>query len=338
MENTFGSPTFGNASTPRYKFFKMLQPEGEEQTSVVHRIMPPVKSLAAKGHWSCFHGNHFGYSGVNSKDPTKTRMRPFGCIFKDDYKTKMVLQACPACEEYDRKDAELETKSKLLEENPENTKLQAEVTGLKGWVKSHNNDRKHHINVMSLAGELGVLTISNTVKKMLDKKMEELRNPKPNARGVTPAVRQPISTGESVYFNFTRMGQFPVQDNVEVYKEEDETGASRIVTAPALTPEQIAQALETLPDLKTEVVRYISPAQIAAIVAAKGDPELVDAAWGTNNSLKNAPDTKTVVAPLSTPVVETPVKTPEPPVEVASSSVNEEFFAKFRAKTNTKQP
>lgn len=272
----FGIPQYGNTDAVYWKNFKLRSPDASKNEMIfelIVRILPPMHSLAEKGKWAMYYGQHFGYAG-NGKDPGKAKQRPFGCIEQSDFRTKMITVACPACDviaekKADREAREAEYKAKKLGEG----EIRDLLDPLTQWLKKHNCDRKWHINVMNQAGEFGVLTISHTVKKMLDVKMEELRKNK---------KIDPMLLDQGVWFRFTRMGKFPVQDAVEVVTEsfdvKDVGQVERVLKAP-LTEAQQEQALKVCPDLAKDVVKFISGKQIAQLVASSGDPDEVDRIW-----------------------------------------------------------
>lgn len=301
MSNGFGTPSYGNDNGKTFwKNFRLKTPDaakGEVKTSFVCLIVPPMKSLAENGKWAMYHGQHFGYSGVDPRDPSKQKMRPFACIEKTDFRTKMVTVECPACDEIRTKEAEKERraaeyKSQGLSEGDVRERLDP----LTQWLKRHNCDRKWHINVLTQEGEYGVLQISHTLKKALDAKMDELRS----KRKVDPIV-------EGVWFEFTRMGKFPVQDAVEVFMIEGDDGSFRMKKAP-LTDEQGAKALEILPDLSKDTVKMISAQQIQLIVQSSGDPEEIDRIWqmGTKTEKRERTPAPQTQKPAPAPAAKNP--------------------------------
>lgn len=273
---SFGTPQYGNNNDSFYKNFRLKSPDaakGETVFSLILRLLPPMHSLAENGKWGFYHGQHFGYAG-NGKEPGKVRQRPFACIEKTDFRTKMVTVACEACDRIEKKreerDArEAEYKAKGLAEK----EIKDLLGPLTDWLKKHNCDRKWHINVMDQQGAFGVLQISHTLKKLLDVKIQAL---------IADENIDPMMPQQGVWFKFTRMGKFPVQDGVEVLTEtvkiEGVGNVKRIVLAP-LTDAQCEAALKVCPDLAKDVVKYISAPQITALVNCSGDPDEVDRIW-----------------------------------------------------------
>src|SRR4051812_43763333 len=58
----------------------------------VYRILPPLFELASEGVWAVYECLHWGFKGSKG-------MRPFRCIQKKDFKTKMVKVQCPECDQ-----------------------------------------------------------------------------------------------------------------------------------------------------------------------------------------------------------------------------------------------
>jgi hypothetical protein len=269
----FGIPQYGNNSEAVfYKNWKLKSPDtakGESVFTIELRLLPPVHSLAEKGIWAKYHGQHFGYSG-NGKEPGKIRQRPFACIQQTDFRTKMVTTACDACSVIDEKRAEREVReAEYKSKGKSESEIRELLEPLTDWLKKHNCDRKWHINAMNRAGEFGVLQISHTLKKALDVKVDEVRNKR---------KIEPMAPDQGVWFRFARMGKFPVQDSVEYVMAEKDDGSFRIEHAP-LTEAQLEAAEKVCPDLQTGVVKFITAAQIAQIVSSSGDPDEIDRIW-----------------------------------------------------------
>jgi hypothetical protein len=339
MSNGFGTPQYGNSNGPRYENWRLKTPDaskGEQKTSFICRIIPPMKSLAESGKWAFYHGQHFGYAGVNPRDPDKVKQRPFACVKKEDFRTKMVTVACAACDIIDekfeeKKRREAEYKAQGLSDSAIKERLEP----LTAWLKRHNCDRKWHLNVMTPEGKFGVLQIPHSVKKQLDQKIDELREKK---------KIDPIAIDQGVWFNFTRMGKFPVTDGVEWVMEgfeRDGETFERIKKAP-LTEEQCKNALEILPDLARETVKFISVQQVVQIVASSGDPEEIDRIWqqGTRTEQRertpvsaraSAPATTPVPQPAATAPAAAPVTTATAPATTSEDDEIAEYEKKIAA-------
>ena len=267
MNNGFGKPKYGNASESSYsKLFKL-----EDGKELIVRILPPMKSLADSGKWALFHSVHYGYYGVNKKEPSKLSARPFKCVEEKNFRTGMITKSCPEC-------VEIANKKSILEERTENFSKRTDLSEeekqvilepLESFIRKHNVDRKWYINVMDVSGAFGHVTISHRLKKQLDDLMEKIRN----NEGVDP-----ISIEQGIWLSFRRTGKkLSVVDTVEaVYNREELNGRKvNVLKVAPLTDQQVSDALVQCHDL-TEIVRSISIDQMNLLVGSSGDPEEVD--------------------------------------------------------------
>lgn len=278
-----------------FKYFKLRTPDpkkGETETSLVLRLLPSMKSYRDTGEWKFFYGQHYGYAGVNSRDPSKPRSRPFGCIQKKG-KNKEIITACPKCTQMskmeDRRKAREDELAKLhgfegeearkSSEFYEVKKSDAKYKQLADWLSKHNCDKKFWINVMSKDGEFGVLQLSysTTMEKLIPllKKLADGTETGEKVDAFDPA--------SGMWLNFTRSGRIPrVVDNVVPYTELVDVGngkKAKMASPAPMTNEQIEKALKVCPDLAKDVVKFIDAATIQALVDCSGDPEEVDRIW-----------------------------------------------------------
>ena len=289
-----GADAFGTASLDREydgpKTFKLKVPDSkknEETTEFICRLLPPMKSLKDQQHaWKKFYGIHYGHSGNNPRDAQKNRPRPFACIEEKDYRTKEIKVHCPKCDQMEVMRSKQKTReSELKLANPsvaENEKAMKDIcradatyASYNEWLKKHNCDKKWYINVMSYAGEFGVLHLTyTTMKDVLEPKLKEWRDKE---------KLDVFHPHKGVWLRFTRSGVAPrVTDNVELFMDSVEISPGRIVkevkNAP-LTKEQIQRALKICPDLAKDVVKFLPPDKIVALIATKGDLDKVDEIW-----------------------------------------------------------
>lgn len=266
MNSGFGKAKFGKNAEVYSKIFKL-----EDGKELIVRLLPPMKSLAASGTWAVYHAVHYGYYGVNKKDPSKTSARPFKCIEEKNFKTGMITRSCPECVEIKLKKELLDERTAQFEKRTDMTAEEKKVVlaPLENFVRKHNVDRKWYINVMDLSGAFGFLTISHRLKKQLDDLIQKINNDE----GVDPFD---LETG--VWFNFRRNGKkLSVIDTVEAVYAKEEVGGRRVnvLKMAPLTEQQQAQALSQCSDL-SEVIRHVSIDQMNLLVGSSGDPEDVD--------------------------------------------------------------
>lgn len=283
MANGYAKAKYGNSTS--FKNFKL---ETDKKTGVAHnvyRILPPMKSLAANGKWFQYSAVHFGYRGIDKQDPEKTKMRTFRCIQDKDFKTGRIRVECPECTLKDKKAALLEARTTELKAAGMSAEdMEPVLAPLKTFLREHNTDRKILLAVISQSGEYGVLAIPNKTKKQLDGKIEQLVN----NYGIDP-----LDETQGVWFDFVRNGRdfHEIQDVVEVVTENIKVDGKFTMSfkSATLTDEQLAQALQVIPDL-TEVQRSLSRDQIQQLVDSDGDPEIVDAVFDMSIRRERSPE------------------------------------------------
>lgn len=274
------------------------------------RVLPPMHSLADAGKWSQYWGIHFGYSGVDPSDPTKTRQRPFLCI-QEKGRNGMVAQNCPACDARDAVEAQLKEKeAQLIAAGTDAETIATQLAPMAAWLKSHNVDRKHYLNVMIPSGEVGHFKLSHRTKKALDAKMQEVQDQE---------KLDPIDPDQGVWFNIKRTGKMlSVVDVVELVFENvkiDGRTLKDIKKAP-LTEEQAEKALSDCKDLAL-VGTSITYDQIKQLAESSGDPAEIDAIFfGTVVAAKSKPvaakEPANVADKVATEVVKAEVVKAEP--------------------------
>lgn len=297
---------FGVAKIERefegYKLLKLKTPDqkkGEEKTELVVRLLPSMKSYKDTGEWKFYYGNHFGHYGNNSRNPEKPRARPFGCIQKKN-KQKEILTACPKCTQiaakqavYDAREEELFKASGLTDKKQkefyEIKKADKALKIMGEWLGKHNCDKKFWINVMTLDGAYGVLQLSyTTVVDKLEPFLKEMRD---------KYKIDVFAPSKGLWIKFTRTGIKPrVTDGVEAFTETvtlPDGNTAEMKKAAPMTKEQIQQALKICPDLKTDVVKFLSPEKIQELVDSNGDPDLVDKAWAEYDAAHGKTQTAT---------------------------------------------
>lgn len=298
MTAGFAKPRYG--ATAFYKNFKVQTDKAGGTTHNVFRILPPMKSLAESGKWSVYHGTHFGYQGVDKNDSSKLKTRTFRCIEDKDRRTGMLKQNCPECDKIAEVKEEVKRATALATaEGKSEDEIKYLVSGHDSWLKNHNCDRKHHLAVMNPAGEFGVLTISHKLKKQLDAEIDQL---------LKKRNLDPLDLGGGVWFDFIRTGRSigELQDKVEVVKEVVEVNGRKLedIKPAPLTDEQIATALEILPDLNTTVT-VLTFDQIKTLVESGSEPEVVDTVFDMST-----PHVREHTAPKRSPTPTTPTAAP----------------------------
>lgn len=294
LEDEFGTVDFNEKPGDRVfpKRWRLKSPKGNEsETTMVRRVLPPMKSLKEKKQYACFHAQHFGYNGVNKDDPSKVRFLPFGCVREYDPVTKKVSQTCAGCDElYSKKDAKEGILAHCKASGEDPSKYAEKLEPLNEWLKNYNRDGKWYLNAMSPEGEFGTLAITKTcyeaLRVLFSKTLKE-----DGIHGINPS--------DGVWVKFTRTGYGrDVLDTVEVVYENIQLPNGKIgktVKLAPLTADQLQSALKICDDLATDPVRYLSPEKVSQIVATGGDPEEIDRIWATSQRTSPADKPSTTV-------------------------------------------
>lgn len=327
----FGSQasTKGNFG-PKYENWKIEKPGVEVGP---FRILPPMHSLQTRADgWVVYHGIHFGYVIPDFSDATKTRMRPFECIEKTNYNTKMIEVSCAECRNIelheklrDDRAAEVANYCKsqgILTEKDIEAVLAQDKDYQKelAYLKSHNKDSKQYINVMSVDGKFGVLKIPKKMKDALLVKIEEVRSKK----GIEPIT----DFDGGCWFTFRREGNGGSSSfYANVVEEEipEIRGATRVKLAP-LTDAQLEDALKICPDLATGATIRLSAEQIQLLVESGNDPDANKVIFDMNKR-ENSPSKAaspaaptTLVVPSHTVAGPAPAAAPSAPIVVPSAA------------------
>lgn len=323
----FGKAKYGKAANESnfQKFYRL-----EADKELVARILPPMKSLESTDKWAVYHSVHYGYRGVDKKDPSKTTARPFRCVEQKNLRNGMITQTCPECMDIQRKKATLEERTASLAKRTDMTEEEKEtiLAPLKSFLKEHNVDRKWYINIMLQDGSFGVLQISHRLKKQVDALLERIFRDE----GVDP-----LDPEGGVWLSFRRTGRkLDAVDTVEPVYVKEEIGGRKVnvLKSGALTLEKGREALSKCPDL-TEVSRVISLDQINLLVGSSGDPEEVDRILAISSSRTM----ERSASPALQPKAFTPVSEVSSPDMRPSDIEDDEAFlmAKLQALRSKKQ-
>jgi hypothetical protein len=318
VKNGFGKAKYDVGGFKKIKTFKLKTSETGGKMSYTFRILPPMKSCTTDGVWAKYYGTHWGYKIPGSKDPSESFSKPFQCVEKMNWETKMIMDECPECaliRIHRAKEDELELD---LKKNPDNQITKDLLAAESEWLTSHNCARQWHINVMTPHGEFGTLQIANDVYKLLRSKIKDIAND-------PDSPIDPLDLDQGVWFKFDRIGAKPQPRTViEVEEERIKDAQGRTVKFTKMAPlseEQATQALEDCMDLN-EAVPLLTKNQIKMLTECSGDPDEVAHIMGL--SIKVTPASKSVeepaepaeseVAPASKPVEESEVA-PTKPVE-----------------------
>lgn len=250
----------------------------EKDGSKTVRLLPPMKSLKDLGQWGVYHRQHYGYSVRDNRDPTKTRMRPFGCIEETD-ENKLVVVSCAECrkrEEVQQRindNKALETKKFLdagLSPKEAEARANEAVKEDLEWLDAHNLDKKWFIPIMLEDSSFGVLKVPHAAKKAIDKARRKLKEEE---------NRDVFDVDAGAWLKITRTGTGRETDyDANVVKMPVEVNGQRFMATKSapLSSEQLRSAL-ALPDVSgSAIIRKLTKEQIRILADGGGSPDEVE--------------------------------------------------------------
>lgn len=248
----------------------------KDGTSLVLRILPPMKSLRARKDYGQFWYTHF-WEGNNPKDPGKRKSHPVLCIQEKDFRQGgMITKRCPLCD----KRAKYQDRLKAIEAAGR-TKGATKAAVAKAqqpvnmWLKNHGNDGKWRLYAIDKQGKLGVLRITHTCMKQLREEVKKLLQREINPMGA-----------RGIWWEFSRTGTgFQTKDTVHPSRIARPDG-SEILDFHVLTPEIAAAALQALPDLNEEMERIRRPEEVLEQLAVTDDPTEVNRILGIKDQVE----------------------------------------------------
>ena len=271
----FGVPS---GSTQKYETWKLKNTKDGETDELILRVLPLMKSLVQLDDFGIYWALHYGWNGVNEKDPTKPAYHPFLCIEEKNY--GMITQECPACK---YRNIYLD-KLKAVESDPSKAAL---VSQLRGWLKDHGKDGKFRIPCINKQGQFGVFCAPYGVVMQLRNEMKKLREQ--NYPGTTVSIKPAGRKG--LWFKVTRTGRPSLtSDKVDVNRIVNPDG-SEMKDFHVISDEQLQEAQNRLPDLlELKGQNRIRLEQIEALIAldkagrGSSDPVEVDRILETNKT------------------------------------------------------
>ncbi len=286
-----------NGSNSTYKPFYKIK-EGQDN---IYRIAPPVRSLLEKGLFATFHKIHFGYGVAVDGSPDKVRAKPFECIEKVNYKTKLVEQECPECRKIEEQKNMMESlRVKMQGEGRSADAIKNALLPFQKWLQEHNLDSKWYCYAKNMSGEWNVLLLGHKVKQKLEEKMKRL---------VKEEGIHALDAETGVFFKFTKNGlkgsqaDTDVEVMLEVITLPDGKSAKVIKSAPLV--EEDAAKIDALVDL-TQCTTKLTYAQIRSLVDSAGDLNVAAAVFAQGKreaSPTPATTTPTMAIPQMEPKV-----------------------------------
>lgn len=312
----------------------------------VYRILPPLGELAAEGVWAVYECLHWGFKGSKG-------MRPFRCIQKKDFKTKMVKVQCPECDQIAQREAVVkEQTEKLKAAGKSDAEIKEHLKPLSDWLFSHNLDKKWYVNALATDGKITRLAIPHKMYTQLQQVINDLVSGKSNA-GVPV---EPIGVDGGVWFNLIRTGKgLETTHRVEVVKETvmAEVNGKKVpmavIKSAPLTQDVIARLGAEAHDLKNSF-RSLVFAEIKSLVDSGGDPEIVDSVFSQGEvAAERAADAAGAAAPEEEPepgataggvnaAAPAPTPAPAPDAAAAAAAQIAALQAQLAALTTAKAP
>lgn len=305
---SFGKSNFDKGKGSGFKNAKLASDKQGGTTRADFRIFPAMHESGKTGQWAIYYGQHWGYSGRDPSDPTKSKMRPFRCVEKSDFRTKRVTVACPECDLISHQKALMEKKKELFTAEGKSGQDVLDLTSdLKDWLKSHNCDRKWRMFAMNSDGEMVLLSITHKCKASLDAAITRFRQEE---------GRDPLDLDDGVWFTFERTGSgIQVVDSVSVAQERVtiEGRSVKVNKVGPITEEVARQALATFPDLQL-TCRVLSVDQVQKLVDSDGNPTDVDSVFELSSEVTR----ERSASPVRTESVGIRTAPPPPPPAPAS--------------------
>lgn len=246
----------------------------------IFRILPPMGDLAEKGVWRKYYSVVWGYKDTSGKN------RPFQDCRVKNYKTQMVEVESDAY----LKSQELRAENdELRKQIKEMAKSGQEVTPamferakeLKELTMKYNIENKHHMNVMSIDGKIGLLKLGSRGMNALRAEIDKLTE-----KGVDP-----LSVENGRFFNIHRSGTgLDTVYGVSVYKENVE------VNGEIYQKDKAHELTQTIIDrLENEAFEldkiYPSPSAEEVSRIVNGTAVDVDAVLGSSESSQESSQT-----------------------------------------------
>lgn len=214
---------------------------------VVFSILPVSDRFTTDPYkWNQYHAAVYGYKNMEGKH------RLFESTLQK--KNKMIVVPDAAVERIENLKAAL---TKAISES--NGALAKQLNELVGQRGTYSVDKKYHMNVMNLEGQVGTLAIPYTAKALLDKEISDLQ-----AKGIDP-----LSLENGRYFVFSRSDTGAKTGfGVKVLKEEVEVPGHGKLEKDVVRKDLTtlwARIEEEMTDLSS-IYQKITPDEVAQIV------------------------------------------------------------------------
>ncbi len=196
----FGTPNYGGK-----KEFKKKNDWSLEQGDQTYRIVPPRGNLKDSGRWNKFYAVVWGFKNSQGK------LRPFASPLERN-QDKTIKNPCAATDFIDNLKARLQkAKEDGNQQAVDSLTALCEYNGATKKPALYSLDKKYHMNVVDINGNVGKLKIGHKVKQSLDVEIQKLRD----------AGIDPLSPEDGRFFTFSKSGQNrDTNVKISVYKQK----------------------------------------------------------------------------------------------------------------------
>ena len=165
-------------------------------STLVVRILPPMKSLIKSRDYGAFWYTHF-MKGTDQRNPDKIKTYPvLGIEERDFRKGGIIIKQDPLVEArrpyLDKIDA---ITASGKEKGLSKEEIRKAVAPYREWLEDHGYSGKWHLYAINKSGQFGILRISNRLMKELRAEVKKLIAREINPMGV-----------KGVFWSFTRTG------------------------------------------------------------------------------------------------------------------------------------
>lgn len=236
--------------------------------SVVLAILPLMGKMGDpeynfRGEIGAYVAKHFGYSGVDPRNPAKLKFRPFLCIQEKDRQGHAAVE-CAECDlrsGIENKIAGIEAFG--LSKNYTAEQIRQTQQPYKDRLRAHGRDGKWSLAAMNRSGQYTIFECPHGLYKKLQNEMKQCKDD-----DVAMGVSSPFRT---YWFEFSRVGAASLtSDNVRPFKKKINVGGEIMEKSEpkVFTVEELVKAQKVLPDLIDEREKLrISPEKIQALTA-----------------------------------------------------------------------
>lgn len=267
---TIGKPNHDAGSGNFKKLKRFYLKDGVSR----YRILPPHGKLASRGLYFKFHRSHWGYQ-IKVND--KFVKIPFLCQREIDFRTKEVVQDCLICVEkvdpiYNLCKAK---EAEFIQMGLSKDQIREAMKPFNEQRMRYNREGKYYYNVMSEAGEIGVLGIPTKAKKALDTQIKKC---------IQEYHFDPVDADGGCWFDFIKEGRGgQTFHSVEIVQTREtvtlQDGSVREVPSVKrcpLTPEIIGRMDDEAGDL-TDLFPVLTDEDQRRLLDSGGDPDVYKA-------------------------------------------------------------